>query len=97
MRALEAEKMAKVRVRFFATFREISGCPESPEEASDISELLDRLSAKYGGPFGRLLGDREADSFVVLVNGNNMRQLRGVDTELRDGDEISLFPPISGG
>jgi molybdopterin synthase sulfur carrier subunit len=89
--------MAEVRVRFFATFREASGCPESSVTASDLSGLLDALSARHGEPFERLVRDRAADAFVVLVNGRNAGQLRGLDTELADGDEVSLFPPVSGG
>lgn len=89
--------MALVRVRFFATFREASGCPETSAEAADVSGLLDQLSARYGEPFRGLLRDPGKDSFVILVNGRNMGQVRGLVTPLNDGDEVSLFPPVSGG
>lgn len=89
--------MAKVKVRFFATFREVSGCAETSADASDVAGLLDALVSRYGEPFGRLVRDRQADAFVVLVNGRNAGQLRGQGAELVDGDEVSLFPPISGG
>lgn len=89
--------MAAVKVRFFATFREASGCQETSADASDLSGLLDLLSLRYGAPFDRLVRDRAADAFVVMVNGRNAGQMRGLDTRLEDGDEVSLFPPISGG
>jgi molybdopterin converting factor small subunit len=34
----------------------------------------------------------------VLVNGRHCTHLPdGLDTELRDGDQVDLFPPIAGG
>lgn len=89
--------MAKVKVRFFATFREVTGCQEASADASDLSDLLDSLSLRYGTPFQRLVHDRAADTFVVMVNGRNAAQLQGLSTDLADGDDVSLFPPISGG
>ncbi len=89
--------MANVTVRFFATFREASGCEDASADASDLSDLLSLLTVRYGERFTRLVRNRSADSFVVLVNGRNAGQLQGLGTVLRDGDEVSLFPPISGG
>ncbi|WP_232702790.1 ubiquitin-like small modifier protein 1 [Halobacterium wangiae] len=33
----------------------------------------------------------------VLHNGENVRNLDGLDTELAAGDELAMFPPVSGG
>jgi sulfur-carrier protein len=33
----------------------------------------------------------------IFVNGRNIRQGKGLETPLRDGDEIRLLPPIAGG
>jgi molybdopterin synthase sulfur carrier subunit len=33
----------------------------------------------------------------IFVNGRNIRSIDGMDTVLRDGDEIRLMPPIAGG
>jgi MoaD family protein len=33
----------------------------------------------------------------IFVNGRNIRSVDGMDTALRDGDEIRLMPPIAGG
>ena len=35
---------------------------------------------------------------IVLVNGRHVSHLpNGLSTELNDGDEVALFPPIAGG
>jgi MoaD family protein len=34
---------------------------------------------------------------VVLVNGENIRYLHGLKTILRDGDRVSVLPPVGGG
>ena len=36
-------------------------------------------------------------SVNVLINGNNVRHLEGLDTFLADLDEIAVLSPISGG
>jgi molybdopterin synthase sulfur carrier subunit len=33
----------------------------------------------------------------ILVNGDNIEHLEGIDTEIFDTDEIAMFPPVSGG
>jgi len=33
----------------------------------------------------------------IFVNGRNIRSIDGMETVLRDGDEIRLMPPIAGG
>ena len=41
------------------------------------------------GPVGRL---------VILINGRSMSRLAdGLDTVLRDGDRVAIFPPMAGG
>ena len=89
--------MAKVRVRFFATFREAAGCAEADAEAHDVAGLLGALSTRYGEGFARLVRGGAGEGYVVLVNGRNTGQMQGLGTALADGDEVSLFPPVSGG
>ena len=44
-------------------------------------------------------GDELADHVNLLRNGSNIHagEARGMDTELEAGDELALFPPVSGG
>ena len=36
-------------------------------------------------------------SLAVFVNSEHIRYLKGVDTELSDGDEVYIIPMIAGG
>ena len=43
-------------------------------------------------------GDEVADHINVMRNGTNVFvRGKGLDTELESGDELALFPPVSGG
>ena len=78
-------KKISVTVKFFATLREYGPAKEFlkiPEE-SKVKSLFD----KYNIP----KDDRRA---IILVNG---RPHKDKDTILKDGDIISIFPPIGGG
>jgi molybdopterin synthase sulfur carrier subunit len=82
----------------FATIREAAGTGECEIDAKDVGELLRLLSECYGGGFKRIVSRIGVeDSTVVLVNGNNIRQMSDLATQLKDGDEVAIFPPVSGG
>jgi len=91
--------LAKVNVKFFATVREAAGTASTSMDVDDLGSLISYLSIEYGLAIVPANSDLGAlsDSLVILVNGQNIRQLKGLETPLADGDEVSLFPPISGG
>jgi molybdopterin synthase sulfur carrier subunit len=33
----------------------------------------------------------------VFLNGNNIKHMESLATGIKDGDEIGVFPPVSGG
>lgn len=87
--------MPSVKVQMYATIREAAGVPEISVEASDLEDLLAGLKKLFGRPFARVIADGE--SVVILVNGRNESPRPGVRTRLKAGDEVSIFPPVSGG
>ncbi len=91
--------MVRVNVKFFATVREAAGTASTSMDVDDLGSLISYLSIEYGLAIVAANSDISAltDSLVILVNGQNIRQLKGLDTPLADDDEVSLFPPISGG
>lgn len=68
-------------------------------EGRNITELIDNLDKKYKGIKERLC-DEEGNvrRFInIYVNNEDMRFLDGVNTKLKDGDEVSIIPAIAGG
>ena len=55
-----------------------------------LGALLDDLRASYGADFAKVL-----DTARVWVNGDE--PVAGDLTELHDGDEVAVLPPVSGG
>ncbi|WP_263018040.1 ubiquitin-like small modifier protein 1 [Natronobiforma cellulositropha] len=90
-----------VTLRFFATFRDAVGQKEVGREVdpgTTVGELLSALEREYDGLEGELLADGEIRSQLnVLANGRGVQYGDGVETELEDGDTVSVFPPVAGG
>jgi sulfur-carrier protein len=77
-----------VRVRLFASLRELAGGPSVEAEAETVGELLDALGARYGPEFERVMGVG-----TVVVDGATVNR----EHVLRPDDEVALLPPVSGG
>jgi len=93
----------KVQVKFFTTLREITGKKEEEIESSStitIKELLTRLSKKYSREFVDYLYDEKGDirtHIQILINGRDIDVFQGLETKLKEGDTIAIFPPVGGG
>jgi molybdopterin synthase sulfur carrier subunit len=94
-----------VTVRGYLTLRPIIG--EKFEVAitaggMSLGELVEQLSEQFGEDLDRWLytpGTREINkSSAILINGSHYTHLPdGLATQLQDGDEVALFPPLAGG
>ena len=91
--------MAKVRVRMFATVREAACTSEWSCEARDLPDLLEKLGNKFGDKLDAMLKEScdDPDRLVILVNGKNAGRVWSSSVALVDGDEVAIFPPVSGG
>jgi len=91
--------MARVSVKMFATVREAAGTPSARLEAQDIEDLLEKLGKCFGHKLSRLLDESDSDPerLVMLLNGRNIARSRPNPVKLTDGDEVAIFPPVSGG
>ena len=72
---------------------------EVEAKAASIAEMIENLNAAHPGLKDRLCDDKgELRRFVnIYVNEEDIRFLKGKDTSLKDGDEVSIVPAIAGG
>jgi len=82
-----------IHVRVYAMLIDIVGSRTlEVEGAKTVGELIDLLDSRYPG-FKKEL----EKGFLILVNGVNVLHLKGLDTEIKDGDTVVIFPPVGGG
>ncbi len=68
-------------------------------EGGTLGVVIDALESSYPGIKDRICDDQgEIRRFVnVYVNGEDVRFLDGLGTELKTNDEISIVPAVAGG
>jgi molybdopterin synthase sulfur carrier subunit len=89
-----------IRVRIPTPLRPLTkGQGEVEAKAANISEMIETLNSAHPGLKDRLCDDTgELRRFVnIYVNEEDIRFLKGKDTSLKDGDEVSIVPAIAGG
>ncbi len=74
----------------FARAREAAGTGADTFDAVTVGDLLAQAVERYGAAFGEVLA-----SSRVWINGEE--PVAGDTTDLRDGDEVAVLPPVSGG
>ena len=91
----------KVKVRFFARFRELIGNEITAEvaEGTTLPDLVKQVAGKNREGYDAIFDESgRFREFVIL-----MRNARRVDIEdaagqiVTDGDDIAVFPPVAGG
>jgi sulfur-carrier protein len=68
-------------------------------EARDVRGLLDELEGRFGALKGLVRNEAgEIHHHVNLyVNSEAIESLQGLQTSLKDGDEVSIIPALAGG
>jgi molybdopterin converting factor small subunit len=80
----------QVTVHFYSYIKDLTGCARVTETVaggSTIADLLERLI----GRFPRLGGVQKSTLIAVGVDYQRRNYV------LKEGDEVSLFPPVQGG
>ncbi|MEW5945014.1 MAG: ubiquitin-like small modifier protein 1 [bacterium] len=73
--------------------------PEVEAVGSTVGEVLKDLENRFPGFKGRMFDESgNVRRFInVFVNEEDIRFSRGVETPVKDGDEVSLVPAVAGG
>lgn len=89
-----------VKIRIPTPLQRLTGNKSEVEgKGKNIAELLQDLEAKYPGIKDRICDEKgKIRRFVnIYVNEEDVRFLQGEQTEIKDGDEVSIIPAIAGG
>ena len=79
---------ASVTLLLFAAARESAGCSRCEMHGDRVADVLDQARRRFGTDFAAIL-----DGSRVWVNGE---PATGPEP-LRNGDEVAVLPPVSGG
>ena len=90
-----------VTVRIPTPLRKLTGDREvvTADGGSSLLEIIGRLDQEYPGLRDRICDESgEMRRFVNLyVNGEDVRFLSGLETLVKEGDEVSIVPAVAGG
>jgi MoaD family protein len=89
-----------VTVKIPPQLRSATGGDSAPKaEGATVGEVLDALYARHGELRDRVAGDDgELRRFVnVYLDGEDIRFLEGLGTQVPDGAELTILPAVAGG
>jgi molybdopterin converting factor small subunit len=67
-------------------------------KGSTLSELFADLETRHAGIEARIVDNGQLRRFVnVYLNDEDVRFVKGIDTELTDGDTVTILPAVAGG
>ena len=83
-----------MKILYFAWLRARIGCAEEdvtlPPQVHDVAGMLDWLRSRGGGR-------AEALHNLAVVRVAVNQDYVGLDHPVREGDEVAIFPPVTGG
>ena len=91
----------KVTINYFGQLRQKAGVESESLECSEEAALVEVVAERaehFGADFKKIVLDEDGQirrSIIALLNGGSVDKESAVS--LKDGDEITLIPPIAGG
>jgi sulfur-carrier protein len=88
-----------ITVKIPAQLRGVTGGEGEIEvDGGTVGEALDAVFEAHGDLRERITEDGTLRRFVnVYVSGEDIRFQDGLDTQLNDGDEVTILPAVAGG
>jgi molybdopterin converting factor small subunit len=94
--------MAIITVRFYSLWRQYLGTDSISLDVSNLEEALAKVEEEFGPRLrdqlkadGIQVNGKIQDYSLMLLNGTSLRNLK--QTDLREGDQLQIFPPATGG
>ena len=94
----------QVEVRFLGTFQRLSGKKRIQlklKEPVTVRDVVTKLNETFSSEFKRVLVDSQLDdprpNALILVDGKEISAVQGLETEVKDSQEIVLVPMVHGG
>ena len=88
-------------VKFFATYRQITGCKSCDVPApGNVLTLMEELCGRWPEFRGLVLnedGTDKGDDVIIMVNGRHIEHLDGMATKLSEDDYVAVTPLVAGG
>ena len=70
-------------------------------QGATVEDFLTYVRERWGDKLSARLLDLDSGAVLpyvrIMVNGQTIDYLEGVETPLKEGDEILILPPVSGG
>jgi len=89
-----------VTVRVPMALRKLTGgAAEVEAQAATVRDLIENLEKSYSGLKNALCEeDGKVRGYVnIYINDENFRSMNGIETSLKEGDEVAIVPAIAGG
>jgi molybdopterin converting factor small subunit len=100
----EVKMVINVEVRFLGIFQRLSGKKRFKlklEEPATIRKAVMKLTETFSSEFKQVLVDSQLDdprpNALILVGGKEISALQGLETLVKDAEEIVLVPMVHGG
>lgn len=89
----------RVKVKYFTTFRNYTGTKKETINANNIKQLIKKIRKKHPEIKGKILKNNKEtrNGIIIMINGINIKHLKGLNSNINENDRISIFPPVAGG
>jgi molybdopterin synthase sulfur carrier subunit len=76
----------------------LNGREEAFCRGNTVEECLNDIEKKYPGFYANLTSsNKEITNVLIFLNGENIINMEGRETKVKEGDEISIIPFAAGG